>query len=82
MENARLEFVYQGTNVARTAYVKALENAHYEIKRNRRLISIMNKILKPTHATVNAYQKVRNTHKKENYNNFIKLTKTKYRLFG
>ena len=77
MERARLEFVYQGTNVSRTAYMKALENAHYEIKRNRKLISIMNKIRRPTHATVNAYQKVRNTHKKENYNRFVKTTKIK-----
>jgi len=37
----------------------------------------------PFPETVNAYQTVRNTHKKENYNRFVKTTKIKTpRLFG
>lgn len=79
---AQLNFVLKGNNVTRTSYMKALENAHYEIKRNKKLISIMSKIRRPTHAAVNAYERARTTHKKNNYNKFIKLTKVRYSLFG
>lgn len=82
LTTAQLNFVLKGNNVARTSYMKALANANNAIKTNKKLISIMNKIRRPTHAAVNAYERARNTHKKNNYNKFIKLTKVRYSLFG
>ena len=53
------------------------------LKRNIHIVNIWRIMKYPFPETVNAYQTVRNTHKKENYNRFVKTTKIKTpRLFG
>lgn len=81
LDNARRNYRNRGTPVSRTSYYKALENAHYEMKRNRKLIRMLNSQKTPLHSAINAYNKVRSTHKKENYNKFAELIKVKPGLF-
>lgn len=82
MENSRIRHIHVGTNVSRTNYMNKMQLFHEAMKRDRKLMRIMENLKTPTHATVNAYTTARNTHKKNNYNKFIKSTKSTYRLFG
>ena len=83
MENARRRYQQNPTNVTRTNFMAKMQLFDAALKRNIHIVNIWRIMKYPFPETVNAYQTVRNTHKKENYNRFVKTTKIKTpRLFG
>ena len=77
MENARRRYQQNPTNVTRKNFMAKMQLFDAALKRNIHIVNIWRMMATPFPETVSAYQTVRNTHKKENYNRFIETTKLK-----
>jgi len=77
MENARRRYQQNPTNVTRTNFMAKMQLFDAALKRNIHIVNIWRIMSAPFPETVSAYETVRNTHKKNNYNKFIKASKLK-----